>query len=236
MWASLFVMAVAVSLEPVRVGLTVLLLNRPRPVLQLAAFLCGGFLMGVGFGAVVLLVLRSTPWLASESITVPKVQIAIGLLALLASAVLLSGIRLRRKAPAPVAADHPGGVLVERSPTLWEKAAARTRGLAQGGSLWVAGFSGLSIALPSVDYLAALAVIHASGEPAELRLVALVAFNVVAFAMVEIPLLSYLFAPKRTLVWMAGLHAWLRSRSRRDVAAILAAAGVCMIGIGVAGA
>ena len=40
------VLAIAVSLEPFRIGMTVLMLNRPRPLLQLLAFLAGGFTMG----------------------------------------------------------------------------------------------------------------------------------------------------------------------------------------------
>ena len=59
MWITLLVMAVAVSFEPFRIGMTVLMLNRPRPLLQLFAFLCGGFAMGVTVGLVVLFVVRS---------------------------------------------------------------------------------------------------------------------------------------------------------------------------------
>ena len=59
MWITLLVMAVAVSLEPFRIGMSVVMLNRPRPHLQLAAFLCGGFLMGLSVGAVVLFALES---------------------------------------------------------------------------------------------------------------------------------------------------------------------------------
>ena len=69
-----------------------------------------------------------------------------------------------------------------------------------GQSLWVAGVAGLGIALPSVDYLAALAVIAAGSTAASTRLCAPVVFNVVAFALVEIPLLAtHLVAPQRTL-------------------------------------
>ena len=39
MWIPLLMMAVAVSLEPFRIGMTVLMINRPRPGLQLLAFL-----------------------------------------------------------------------------------------------------------------------------------------------------------------------------------------------------
>ena len=54
MWFTLLLMAVAVSLEPFRIGMSVLMLNRPRPHLQLTAFLCGGFAMGLTVGVVVL--------------------------------------------------------------------------------------------------------------------------------------------------------------------------------------
>ena len=57
MWITILVMAVAISLEPFRIGMTVLMLNRPRPMLQLLAFLSGGFAMGISVGLVVLFVL-----------------------------------------------------------------------------------------------------------------------------------------------------------------------------------
>src|SRR5882757_4225469 len=100
MWITLLVMAVAVSLEPFRIGMTVLMLNRPRPILQLLAFLVGGFTMGTAVGLVVLFVLRPA-LLGSAHFTLPKVQIVIGVLALLVAAVLATGLQLRRS-------DHPG--------------------------------------------------------------------------------------------------------------------------------
>jgi hypothetical protein len=42
MWITLLVMAVAISLEPFRISMTVLLINRLRPLLQLLVFLAGG--------------------------------------------------------------------------------------------------------------------------------------------------------------------------------------------------
>src|ERR1700720_2008411 len=116
MWITILVMAIAMSMEPFRIGMTVLMLNRPRPMLQLIAFLSGGFAMGAIEGLVV-----------------------IGVLALLMAALLAAGFM-----PAP-------------------KLPAQARGLVSGQSLWVATVAGLGIALPSVDYLAVLAVIVTSG-------------------------------------------------------------------------
>jgi hypothetical protein len=64
---------------------------------------------------------------------------------------------------------------------------------------------------------------------------ALLTFNAVAFAFVELPLLGYLVAPARTQAAMTSLHDWLRSRSRRGVAALLAAVGCVLLVVGILG-
>lgn len=233
MWATLLLMAIAVSLEPVRIGLTVLMLNRPRPVHQLLAFLCGGFLMGLVVGGTALLVLDAAP-LAAGTLTVPRMQIGIGILALVAAALVAANVGSRRAQKAEPAPEESGsGQVAIAAPRVGLR--DRIRAVMQGNSLWVAGVSGLGIALPSVDYLAALAVIHASGVAPGTQVGAVIAFNLVAFALVEIPLLSYLIAPQRTLVWMTRVHTWIRSCTRRDVAMILTAAGALFITIGLLG-
>jgi Sap, sulfolipid-1-addressing protein len=220
MLISLLVMALAVSVEPFRIGMTVLMLNRPRPMLQLLAFLCGGFTMGITVGLVVLFVFRRR-LLGSTYFTLPKVQILIGVLALAVAAVL--AVR--------AVTGTSAGRLDPRAGSL----AALVRRLLNGRSLWVAGVAGLGIALPSVDYLAALAVILASGAAATTQVGALLMFNLVAFATVEIPLLAYLLAPQATRASMAALHDWIRSRRRVEVATLLTAVGCVLLAVGLAG-
>jgi hypothetical protein len=216
MWITILVMALAISLEPYRIGMTVLMLNRPQPMLQLLAFLCGGFVMGTAVGVAVLFVLR--PVLSSSThFTLPNVQIVIGALALLVAAVLASTIQSRR--------GNAGS----------RRLATGARRLMNGRSLWVAGAAGLGIALPSVDYLAALAVIMASGAAAATQVGALLAFNLVAFALVEVPLLAYVIAPDRTRALTAALHDWIRARRRLEVAVLLAAVGCLLLAVGIAG-
>jgi Sap, sulfolipid-1-addressing protein len=77
MLATVLVMAFAVSVEPFRIGMAVLMLNRPRPALHLLAFLFGGFAMGTTVGLLVLFVFRRR-LLESSYFTLPKVQILIG--------------------------------------------------------------------------------------------------------------------------------------------------------------
>lgn len=213
MLVTVLLMALAVSVEPFRIGMTVLMLNRPRPALQLLALLGGGFVMGMTVGLVVLFVFRHA-LLGSSHFTLPNVQILIGVLALLAAAVVVIHGR-RRLQP--------------------NRLTGATQRLLNGPSLLVAGIAGLGIALPSVDYLAALAVILASGAAPLTQVALLLTFNVVAFALVEIPLLGYLVAPQATLRWVASLHDWIRSRRRVDVAILLAVVGCVFLVIGAAG-
>jgi Sap, sulfolipid-1-addressing protein len=215
MWTTLLVMAVAVALEPFRIGMAVLMLNRPRPRLQLLAFLCGGFTMGTTVGLMVLFVLRQR-LMASNHFTLPKVQLVIGVVALAASAYL---------------ALRSGPADGEES---WTSRLG-TRATS-GGSLWVAAVAGFAIALPSVDFLAVLAVILASGTDAGTQVAALILFQVVAFMLVEIPLIAYLVVPQRTLRAMTSLNEWVRSRRRREVAAVLGIVGAILVTAGLVNA
>jgi hypothetical protein len=215
MLITVLVMALAVSVEPFRIGMTVLMLNRPRPARQLFAFLCGGFAMGTTVGLIVLFVFRRI-LLGTSYVTVPRAQLLVGLLILGIAAV--------------VAVDLPG-----RLGSRPERLATPARRLMSGGSLSVAGIAGLSIALPSVDYLAALAVILASRAAVVTQVAVLLMFNVVAFALVEIPLLAYLLAPATTARAVTALNDWIRSRRRRDVAILLAAVGCAFLAVGASG-
>lgn len=178
MWITVLVMAVAVSLEPFRIGMAVLMLGRPRPILQLLAFLSGGFAMGISVGLVVL---------------------------------LATGVM-----PAP-------------------KLPGQARRVVSGPSPWFVGVAGLGIALPSVDYLAALALIVASGATPSTQVGVLLMFNIVAFALVEIPVVAYLVAPGRARESMAALNDWIRSRRRGEVAVLLAGVGAVLVLAGVTG-
>ena len=176
--------------------------------------------MGITVGLVVLFVFRRR-LLGSTYFTLPKVQILIGVLALVVAAI--------------VAARAVTGASTGRFVPSAGNLATRVQRLLNGRSLWVAGIAGLGIALPSVDYMAALAVILASGAAAMTQVGALLMFNVAAFALVEIPLLAYLVAPQATRASMAALHDWIWSRRRAEVATVLAVVGCVLLAIGVAG-
>jgi hypothetical protein len=234
MWTTVLVMALAVIFEPIRLGLAVLMLNRRRPMLQLLTFLCGGFTMGTGVGLVILFILRATP--LAGNLTVAQAQIVAGLLALLVAVALATNVlahKVIRRVPASAAVGGDGGVdLLEPPPGGLRKLSARAQEFLQGDSLYVAGVSGLAVALPSANYLGAMAAILASGAGPGAQAQALLLFNVVAFTLVEIPLVSYLAAPQKTRALMATLQEWVRTRSHREFAVLLAAGGCFLLVLG----
>ena len=165
--------------------------------------------MGLTVGVTVLFIIgRQLP---KAHLPLPRVQITIGALALTAALVLAAAPAKKRTTP-----DWLSRILA-------------------GQSLRVAVAAGLGIALPSVDYLAALAVITASGADPPIQICALVSFNVVAFALVEIPLIAYLLDPARTSATMTALNDWIRARRRKEVAILLALVGVVLLTAGLAG-
>ncbi|KCJ24703.1 hypothetical protein W017_01947 [Mycobacterium tuberculosis TB_RSA107] len=145
---------------------------------------------------------------------------------------IVIGKHVRRATHARVG-DDGGRVLRESVPPSGaHKLAVRARCFLQGDSLYVAGVSGLGAALPSANYMGAMAAILASGATPATQALAVVTFNVVAFTVAEVPLVSYLAAPRKTRAFMAALQSWLRSRSRRDAALLVAAGGCLMLTLG----
>ncbi|SLF40181.1 Protein of uncharacterised function (DUF2910) [Mycobacteroides abscessus subsp. bolletii] len=207
------VLALLAAVDPIRIGIAVLLFSRPRPILNVLAFWIGGLAMACGLGVVVLVVLRGYALtvlrdMSDIAATAPAryLQLALGILALLTAARL--ALRLRRTGP-PSTATRIG----------------RSLG---GGSLWVAFAAGLGMATPW-EYLAVLAAILASGAAAGAQLGAVLLFIVMAFAIVEVPLVSYVAAPSRTREVILRVQIWSEQHRRHVVIAIVAVLGGLLV-------
>jgi hypothetical protein len=217
-WFTVFIMACVTSTEPFRLAMTVVMLGRPRPVLTLLSFLAGGFITGMSVGVVVLFGLRSVIT-QSQDLVLPILEIGLGIVAWLIAAFLV----VRRPAVQDPEAQ------AARPPNNAPKRFTSLRSYLNGHSPIIAGLTGISIALPSVDYLAALAVILASGAAWTTQVGALLMFNLIAFAFVELPLVGYLFAPQRTRLAMTALNDWIAAHRRLTVAGGLAIVGTILI-------
>lgn len=216
MWTTVLILALALNFEPNRLGVIGFLLLRAHPIRQLLVFLSTSFLVSALAGITVLFVVDRGSLLQSRSSSA-VMQIVVGILALLAAAVLL----LR----GPAAPNQPRNGLVER-------VTARAGGLTRGGSTWVAAALGVGISLPSVDYIALLLMIAASGQSPRVQVSALFTFLIVANAILLVPVISYAVARQRTLRILETVRSWAVGRSRREYAALLTLAGAVMLTVG----
>jgi hypothetical protein len=231
MSSAVLVLSLLVALDPVRIGITALLISQPRPMLNLFAFWLGGMAAGIATALVVLLFLRDFAVSlmrdvdsASSSPTVAYIQVAIGVLAVLIAARLWA----RQRAPVRVTGGD-SSVLVLESNTATGYGRLSIRGQLEGRPLVVAFVAGLALATPPVEYLAAMVAILASGAPADEQLGAAVMFTVVAFTVVEVPLITYFATPAKTLAVLQRLNLWISERRQAIPALVVGAIGALLM-------
>ena len=234
MWTTVVVLALALNLEPNRLGVIGLLLLRPEPIRQLLVFLCSSFVVNSATGLIVLFMVNRGSVLKGDSSSA-IMQIGVGTLALLVAAVLLTSIRMPggkgRAAGAPAPTGESTGV-PSTGLALVDNFTKRAGRLVEGRSLWFAGALGVGIALPSVDFVALLLLIASSGEPIKVQVTALFTFLFVANTILLIPMIGYFAAKEKTIRTLENLRSWVLARSRRDYAVLLAIAGALMVTVG----
>ena len=239
MWGTVLFFAALAATDPIRLGIAVLLVSRPRPILNLFAFWLGGMATSAVAALAVVLVLRDVTLSFSRVVlsavtnpAVAQIQIAVGLLVLPIAALIASRISFRQRARVAEMVGAPSPLPVEQSaPTVLSRLSIRAH--LENGSPGVAFIAGLGSATPPVEYLAAIVAILASGAAAGTQISAALIFAVVAFVVAEIPLVSYLATPGKTQVVMMQLHGWMRARRRPILAFIVAAMGIFLVVTGV---
>ncbi|BBZ33882.1 GAP family protein [Mycolicibacterium confluentis] len=237
MWITVLGLALAVNFEPMRLGLITVALSRPKPVLQLLAFLTGSFVMSATAGLIVLFVVR--PGLVGAlQFDRATVHLTLGVFALALSAVFALRAGPRRTtvdATITTSSSPDADFAKNHGPRAVRAVFSRARGLARGSSPWFSGAMGMGIAIPSIDYLALLVLIATTGGAPVTQAGLLFTFITVANAVVAIPLVSFLIAPESTRIRLEALRLWVAARTRRDVALVLAIAGVVLTVLGISG-
>jgi hypothetical protein len=248
MWSSVLLMALLVSLDPVRFGIILLLISRPRPVQNLLAYWGGCMIAGVSALLVPLMVLHFTPMFTSfehdmaapataASSTVRHVQIGVGVLALVIAALMTVRFSARERAHLPTAGGNTSTLVLD-SNTPTEAASeirrlpGRVRNAWENGSLWVALVIGLLSGPPPSPLLYVLTTIATAGAAIGTKVSAVIAFVVVMLALVEIILVCYLAAPAKTQAVLGRLHDWVRPYRRQILITIFALAGVMLVAKG----
>ena len=259
-WGSLLGLAFLFALNPVLLGLILLVISRPRPVQNLLACWVGCLITNVPALLVPLMVLHVTPMFRSTahdlaspatSSTVRHIQLGMGVLVLSIAALMTVRFWARRRAQLPT----PGGntstlVLDSNTPTAISRPQGRAQDAAteggsairrllgrvnnawENGSLWVALVIGMGFLPAPPLVLLADTTIVASGAAIGTQVSAAIAFVVGMFAVFEITLVSYLAAPAQTLAVLRPLHDWALAHRRQVLVAIFAVVGFFQVAKG----
>jgi hypothetical protein len=238
MWGTVLLMAIVVALDPAQVGAVAYILSRPSAMRLLVAYLIGGFGVSLIAGGVILFVLGKAGLDKSSSIP-PEIEIAVGALALLVAALVGSGVagrlrdRRQSRRDSNQAADRSASEGDDR-PRLeklpgFDKLPHRLQDALHNDSPWIAWIYGVAFGVPSAYYLAAIAAILKSGAGTSGQVIALLVFNLVAFAIAEIPLVSFAAAPQATRARLNQLYAWTSTHQRLVVTILASIVGVYLI-------
>ncbi|WP_278247927.1 MULTISPECIES: GAP family protein [Mycobacterium] len=252
-------LGVLVGLDPMRLGITLLVISRPRPVQNLLMFGAGCVTACIPTLVFPLTLLHLTPMFKStaeswaRSSTGGYIQIVMGSVALMTATMLTVHFWVRRRAEVttpktgmstlvsdPDTSTPVSRLLARARETPAEGGSIFRRLLRRGhdawedGSLWVSYVIGFSFAGAPPDVaLFLLAIVVVSGAAVGTQITATIAFVVGMLAVVEVVLISYLAAPAKTEAVVQRLHDWAWAHHRKILVAMCVLAGAMLIAKGV---
>ena len=191
--------------------MVIIILTRPAPVRLLFAFLIGGMATSIVVGFIVLKVIDGTGIAEGNTgrSVGPGIDIAVGVLSLALAFLLATGRELpfaQRRAARKQRRDEKKAREDAKDP--W------TQRILGRDSLWLAFALGVVLDLPSVWYLAALKDIAQANHEVPTELAMILTFNVIMFALIEIPLVCYLLAPERSAAAVKRFADWGHANAR----------------------
>jgi hypothetical protein len=152
MWCTVLVLALVATVDPVRLGISVLLYSRHRPVPHLVAFWLGGLTISAVVAVGVLFGLRDFALgvmhrvqFAAASSTAGGIQIAMGVLVLLIAA-LAAGLLPRQRTRLVMPGADPSHLQVLTS-TAFSRLSMRVHDALKAGPLWVPFVLGVGMLL-----------------------------------------------------------------------------------------
>ena len=206
-----FVIAVVSAFDAGLLTAAVVLLGRPQPARQLGAYLIGGMGCSIIFGLLIVLALHGTTVRLGRP-TKGIIEVAAGALLLTVAVAEWSGRKMQW---------HPRRVRKHNADRSGRQS-LHDRALGQD-SLWIAWAAGAVYSAPGAYYLAGLALLAKQNASATMIVIAILGFNVIQFALIELPLIGLLVVPERTHSLTEKLNDWMTAH-RRIVIIILAGA------------
>jgi hypothetical protein len=217
---AVFLLAVVAMLNPTLLASVTVMLLLPHPKRLMLGYLLGAYTTSIAAGVLIAFSLHDSDAERTAKHTVgPLEDIVVGLICLSLAWVLRTGRdrpfrdRRRRKREAKLEARRDAGKPTESLPL---------RMLGKGNP-WATFVVGALLSFPGISYLAALDHIHRLNAGAAATVLLILCFCVMQQILLEVPLLSYVFAPEGTRDRVNRFKQWM-GRSGRTTAVIGAGA------------
>jgi hypothetical protein len=255
MWSSVVGLALLAGFNPIRLGLTLLVISRPRPIQNLVAFYIGCLTGAIPPIVVPLTLLHVTPMLSSwtepptpeSNSTSGHIQIGIGAFALAVAVVLTVRLLTRQRVPVPAAGDPPQTDKTtaisrllgrqedapEEGGSIFRRVLRRARASWENGSLWVSWLiGGVLGGPPPGEAIFLFAIIATAGASATATATAAIVYLVGMLSIIEIMLVSYWASPTKTHAALQMLHDFVTTHRHKILIAIFTVVGVTLVARG----
>jgi hypothetical protein len=223
----ILLLAFSAALNPTLLAATTVMLLLPKPRNLMLGYLLGAMMTSVSLGLVIVFSLEDSGAVEVAKDTLgPAADIALGAIFLIVARVLsserdaiLRERRERRKAA-------KGRTERETGPPRWQQALRR-------GTPRTTFAVGALLTLPGASYLIALTRMAKDDFGTPETVLAVVGFNLIMLALLELPLLSYWLEPEATPGRVERFKASLRRDGRRIAIRIATVAGALLVVRGV---
>src|SRR3954447_26953001 len=205
----------------------VILLTTPRPRQLVAAYLAGGLTISIGLGLLFVFVIKGSDTDTSSGSALSwGADLAIGGLALLLAVALATRADERARERRARRRQAKGKAKPPKEKDNHEPWSER---ILARGSVPIVFAAALAINVPGAAYLIALKDIAGGHYSAGAEVALIVGFNLIMFALAEIPLVGLMVAPERTTELVKRGNAWLGGHGRQIAIGLCFVLGVFLV-------
>ncbi len=211
----ILVLALAAAVYPTLLAIVVLILTRPHPIRLFAGYLIGGMIMSLAIGLLILgLADTSNIDANNSSAPSPWIDTGLGLALLWLAWTIHSGRDLPGAERRAARKDKKAAELAAAEAAGESPKDSASKRLMERDSMLLSVAIGAALSLPSVWYLEALREIDSQDYTVVGSVLAVLIFNLIMFALIEIPLAYYLLKPDKAADAVARFHGWTRNHTR----------------------
>jgi hypothetical protein len=213
-----FVYALTAALNPTLLGATTVMLLLDHPKRLLLGYLLGALLTSITLGLVIVFALDGSASTAQHTLS-PSMDLALGGILLLVAFLIRPGHEPRGIGRLAERRRRRAEAKEGKGPPKWQRTLSE-------GSARTTFVVGVLLTLPGASYLIGLHKIADSNPSTVAAVAAVVAFNAIMLALLEVPLIGYVFAPDWTPRAVDRFKEWVSHNARR-----LAFRGALVIGL-----